>query len=55
MIALTDFNKGSPLRNKIGWALLGSVMLTVGVNMIKALVGDSKRAGRYMKSKYRKW
>ena len=42
MLALTDFNYGSPLRDHIGWSLLILMIFTVVINFIKALYYDSK-------------
>jgi hypothetical protein len=45
MLTLTDFNKGSPLRDELGWSLLIIVMVTVLVNLVKAIYYDLKALG----------
>ena len=42
MLALTDFNAGSPIRNELGWSLLIIVMFAVAINLIKAIIFDIK-------------
>ena len=42
------------LRDKLGWALLGAVMITVAINLVRALLKDTKQVLSYLRKKRRK-
>jgi hypothetical protein len=42
------------LRDKLGWALLGVVMITVAINLVRALLKDTKQVLSYLRKKRRK-
>ena len=35
-MTLTDFNSINPLKDQIGWALVSTIFLSIGVNLVKA-------------------
>jgi hypothetical protein len=41
------------LRDKLGWALLGLVMITVVINLVRALLKDTKKVLSYLRQKRR--
>ena len=55
ILLLTDFYGKIPFRDEVGWALFSVVVLTVTVNLIKAVVLDGKRLSRFIKVKFTFW
>ena len=43
------------LRDKLGWALLGLVLITVAINLVRALFLDTKYVASYLRMKCRRW
>jgi hypothetical protein len=43
------------LRDKLGWALLGLVLITVAINLVRALFLDTKYVVSYLRMKCRRW
>jgi hypothetical protein len=60
MVILADLNMQDleettlDLRDKLGWVLLGVVMITVGTNLVRAMLKDTKLVLSYLRKKHRK-
>lgn len=55
MLLLTDFYGRNTFRDEVGLALLYVVVFTVTVNLIKAVILDSKRLWRFIKERGTLW
>jgi len=59
MLFVADLNmqdgdeRALDLRDKLVWGLLGLVMITVAINLVKALLKDTKKVLRYLRQKLR--
>lgn len=38
LASLTDFSAINPFKNEIAWIMLGSILLNIGINILKALI-----------------